>query len=221
MTTVEARAPGGRKTRKMLILGVAGAIVGAAAMAGLLTLMEQQPNWMTSSDRVAALGTALVYVLIGILVGLGTTAPKFGVLALNVENEAELRYERRKLLAAAAMMILLGLWIAPLALVAPAGEAGGLGRDTAGALVAIITLLVVVAGIVTRKWNDELTKAISADAYALAGTLIFVVFGGWAALTVLGRATLFGPLAFLSGVFALYLFAVFVAAAKRGALSLA
>jgi hypothetical protein len=210
------RASGkGKKVALQLLLGMAS---GGFGMFACLWLLEQQSGAMVEPDRALAIGTALVFGLMALFVGLGTLAPAIGARTLNVEDKDELTEQRSNLLTGSVTFLLVAVFLAALALADSTDAAGLLARREAG-VVALLTGGTLVAwSIYHRKKGDEMMRAAAREAGAITTNLLFLLFGTWAAAAHLGFLPMFKPLLFVAGLFALYLLAVFVAVAKRGLL---
>lgn len=206
------------KTRKVVLQFVMGLVSGAAAMAGVLYILDTEDGLLVAPGRPIAVGTAVVLCLMAVLVGLGAAMPRLGEKALNVEDADEISELRTPLLVGAGSFLLAALLIISLALVPGEGTSGLLSPHTATVLAGMAVIGMAFLGIRFRKLGDELNRAVSKEANGWALTFVFVLFGGWAALAQLGHAPMFAPLTFVAGLFASYLLAIFVAASLRGML---
>lgn len=205
----------GRKVALQLLLGLAS---GAGGMAAALWLLEAQKGTALGPGQVAAAGTALVFGLMALIVGLGTLAPAVGARTLNVEDEEELTEQRSNLLAGSISFLLVAILLTGLTL-AGDGQVPGLLMPRAAGLLALLAGLALVAWtIVHRNKGDEMMRLAGKEAGAITTYLLILFFGSWAAAAHLGFAPMFDPLLFVSGLFALYLLAMFVAVGRRGLL---
>lgn len=217
MSEAGAMSAGG-KGRKVLLQLVLGMICGAAGMAAGLWLFEGQSGEKVGPVVAVAIGTALVFGLMGLLVGLGALAPGFGARTLNVEDREELEEQRSALLIGAVSFFLVAVIVGVLA-AADRPDVPGFVGSSAAALVAVVATLVLIAwSIIHRNKGDEMMRAAAKDAGATTTNLIFLVFGSWAGAAHLGLTPMFEPLLFVAGYFALYLLAVFIAVGRRGLL---
>lgn len=206
------------KTRKLLLQLSLGAIAGGLSMVAMLWLIDRQNELSDDLSRVAALGVAVVYGLMALLVALGTLAPRIGARALNVEDAAELGEERSNLLAGAGLTGLVAILLGALAL-GPIGDVPGLlPRQAALILASGAGLLLMFLSYLFRGRGDELMRISSLEASSWALALVFIVFGSWAILAQLAGAPHFAPLDFITGFFGIYLLALFVALGRRGML---
>ena len=206
-------------TRKTIFQMLIGGVTGAAAMLGLLALGEAGGAEFEAPDHLLALGTGAVYLLMGSFVGFGASLPKVGARLLNVEDEAEVRHDRRDLLAAAASMALIGVALIALALGAGDGSTALISRELSGIICAAAILGVIFLSIVFRMRQDELNRLLVTESAALTAYLLVALFGGWAIVAHLGIAYMFTPLAFVAGSLALFLLSIFIAAGRRGMLT--
>lgn len=209
-----ADADGKAKSRKTLVQGLGGAVAGAGGMLLMLHFVDDPARDPIGTDHILALGTALVYTLMALFVGFGALLPAVGARMLNVEDEAELRHERRDLLVGALVLLFVAGLLGALGLHGDAG-AGILGRDAA-TIVAAAALIGLVGVSFYKADEDELNRLVAKEAGALTGLALVVLFGGWAALAHLGHVQMFSALAFVAGAFALFLAAIFVVVGRRG-----
>ena len=219
MTNPLAAAPtSGAKTRKTLIRMAIGAIAGASVTYALLAIVDRSGFDMDDPARLAALGAGIVFALMGLMVGLGTLAPRSGAHLLNVEDADELREQRRPLSRGSVVMLLIGAAMIALALAAVGGEAGILTREAAA--IAVVVAVVGVAGlsIAGRGENDELVQAVGTEAAAGAMYAVLTLFGLWAALAHLGYVAWIEPLGLLAALLAIQLGAAFWVSGRRGLL---
>ena len=110
-------------------------------------------------------------------------------------------------------ILLISLTLAP----APLG-AGVLGQLVALILAGGSFLGLLAAAYAYRNSGDEMMRQANYEAANLTLILTFLLFGGWAVLSQLQVAEMFGPLPFLSGMFAIHLLSVFVVVGRRGML---
>jgi len=214
-----AQAIGLNTSRKSLMRLLLGAAVGAVIVFAALSIASALGLAVKQGDGLAAVIVGVAYAVIGLLVLLGAIMPGVGAKLLNVEDEAELRHERRKLLGSAAAMILSGAALFALQMASHDGSQG-LERTAALLLVAAAVLTMIALSHGIRKSQDEYARRIGADSAATSFYATLFVFGGWAVLAHLGFTKMFTPLTFLAGALGLLLLSVFVVAGRRGMLSL-
>jgi len=218
-TPSEAGAPaGGSKTRKTLIRMGIGAIAGASVTYALLAMVEKSGFDMDDPARLSALAAGIVFALMGLIVGLGTLAPRSGAYLLNVEDSDELREQRRPLSRGSLIMLLIGGAMIALALAAVGGAAGMLTREAAAIAVGVAFVGVAGLSIAGKGENDELFKAVGTEASAGAMYAVLAIFGLWAALAHLGYLAWIEPLGLLAVLLAVQLGAAFWVSARRGLL---
>jgi hypothetical protein len=200
--------------KKLVLQMLIGAVVGAAAAAGVLYMLDD----VNSSDpaQLFAIVTGLTYALMGLMVGLGAIAPRAGARLLNVEDVDELLDQRTIFGLSAAACVMIGLLFLILGSVPAGGMGGAVGRELAAALVAFSFVSLIFLTYLTNRRVDELTRQVGMEASSLALQASFVIFGGWAALAHLGFVDWIEPLALVAGMALLQLLAVFWAAGKRG-----
>lgn len=200
-------------TKVQLMRMMAGMLFGAVAAALFLTFAGKHLE-LGDGGTMLAVVAGLSYGLMGLGVLVGAVAPRTGARFLNVEDEDEIREQRRSLAPSAAACILIGLFLLLLA-VSPGLEAA-LGREALALIAGGILAGTVLTTLATNKRTDELTRQISLEASALALHVALVVLGGWAALAQLGFVEWMTPLALIAGLALLELFAIFAISAKRG-----
>ncbi|MFN3989806.1 MAG: hypothetical protein ACK4IS_06070 [Erythrobacter sp.] len=168
------------------------------------------------SVEVAGL-VAVIYVLCGAVVALGSLNPAVGAKLLNVEDEDEVREMRTQFIHSGAAMTLWGVALLALALAAPVGP-----------LAVPISAAIGVLGLAAGSWfawqtyraADELMSAINLEAGALTYGLVLVMLGGWGMLAHLGYASGPNPLDLLTACYVLVIAATFIVVGRRGMLKL-
>jgi hypothetical protein len=202
--------------KKMLIPALLGGVVGfAASMAALQFIDSPAIGGLGKSATIAAL-VGVLYIVIGLGVGLGTASPKVGARFLNVEDADELREQKKVLTWSGAGMVLNGLSLIALALAAPEGpvpQALALMLGASG-MVTSVGMSVVI-----YRQCDELMRAVNLEASAVGYAMVLVVVGLWAMLAHLGYAAAPAPLDLLTLFHVLVLVASFVATGRRGMLA--
>jgi hypothetical protein len=208
------RAPGPGKLLGQLAVGFVTGGVGAYLM--LMALDGASPAIKEDGSRIFAMLIGLIYALTGAAVLVGVAAPKVGAATLNVEDEEELREQRVMLGLSSVSFLLIGAFLAALAL--GGGEAPVVDRTIAGVVAGVAALVVVAVNIYSYRLIDELMLSMTKDAAVITTSALLLLFGGWAAIAELGKASMFQPLHFIAGFFAIYLASVFVVVGRRGLL---
>jgi hypothetical protein len=201
-----------RKGRKLIFqLAFGGLIGGLAGYFGLGVLDTET----MAADQVIVSGVGLIYLLMGLVVGFGLAAPKLGSNILNVEDAEEIRDQRRILTGSAICMVALGVALIVLPMAGPGSRMSplvGLGS--------LLAALVILTAISIRDWKyyDEMMLQLSRD----AGNLAFGGIGGalliWSSAAWLELVSVPTPLGLVAMISGGYLFAIFVASARRGLL---
>lgn len=201
--------------RKLLIPMLIGGVAGYAGAAAALHFIDSSAvGGLGKSATIAAL-VAVLYIIIGLGVALGTASPKVGARFLNVEDADELREQKKVLTGSGAAMVLWGAALMALAFAAPDGPL----PQAAALAIAIIGLVFgTVLSIPIYRLSDELMRAVNLEAGAISYGLVFALAGGWAMLAHLGYAAAPGPLDLLSMFYTLVLVASFIAIGRRGML---
>ncbi|MFM7378005.1 MAG: hypothetical protein ACKO1O_07740 [Erythrobacter sp.] len=202
--------------KKLLIPALIGGVVGYAAAASTLHFIDSEAiGGLGMSASFAAL-VGVMYIVIGLSVGLGTASPKVGARFLNVEDADELREQKKVLIWSGGGMVLSGLSLIALALAAPDGpvpQAAALVLGVGG-MVASVYMSVVV-----YRQCDELMRAVNLEASAIGYALMMLVVGVWAMLAHLGYTIGPAPLDLLTLFHVLLLLASFIATGRRGMLT--
>ncbi|WP_447757223.1 hypothetical protein [Sphingopyxis fribergensis] len=217
MTT---QAGGAAGWRKMAAQALFGAAAGAGGMFAVMALMVGQdgPDWAPS--QIILVGVGLIYVLMGLFVGLGTLAPRlFGQRLLNVADAEEIVEERSNMGSSALSCLAVGavLMLLAHAVAADAAETAALVTPAT----AYWILLVGLAGFVAASlwmWKnfDELWRQLTVEVSAITGNLLMltgVVWGGAAAAELVAGPQ---PLDLVSLAFGTMLLACFIAVGRRG-----
>lgn len=207
-----------RNPKRTLVLRMlAGAVVGATVSMAFLTLVVDPHINLKTPENLIAIGAGLIYVLTGLSVALGLSAPRFGARFLNVEDADELREEGGKLRPAVLVMVLTGIFLFILAL---SGDTGLMSRST-GVVAALACLAgIAIGGWVSAKRYDELMRRLGMEVASITLQLGMLVIAGWAALAHLGYAGWITPLVLVSAFALLQLFVSFVVVGRRGMLKL-
>lgn len=208
----------GGKGRKVLLQLILGGICGGVGMFAALTVLEGRSGMKVEPSHALALGTAIVFGLMGLFVGLGAIAPGLGSRTLNVEDREELEEQRSTLVIGAVSFLLVALLVGVLVASGSADRPGLIEAGPATLLAGAATLGLIVWSILHRKRGDEMMRLAAKDAAVVTTNLIFLLFGIWAGAAHLELVPMFQPLAFVAGFFLLYLLGVFIAVGRRGLL---
>lgn len=201
-----------QKGRKLVFQLVSGGIVGGLAGYFGLGLLDEKNM---AADQMILSGVGLVYLLMGLIVGVGLIAPKLGSNILNVEDAEEIRDQRRILTGSTICMVSLGVALMALPM---AGQGGSISPLAGfGGLLAALALLIVIS-IRDWKYYDEMLLQLSRDAGNLAFCGIGSVLLIWSAAASLGLATAPAPTALVALISGGFLLAIFVASARKGLL---
>lgn len=204
------------KWRKVAISAAMGAAFGVLGMVALGPLLHSGTLGSVGASGLVAGTIGLLYVAMALCIGIGLASPGPGARFLGMQDEDELREQRRLLAHAVATMVAMGGALIVLAL---AGPGGVLPRPMA--LVAALALFAASVPLTFFQWRrmDELMRRVSNEAGNLAFHLVLLAGGGWAMLAHLGLARAPAPLDWLSMFFGLVLVASLVATARRGMLA--
>jgi hypothetical protein len=197
-----------------VLRAVMGAVFGLAVM---IPLLRYAGPFLVhgGTGAIALSGVGVIYLMMGLMVGLGTLMPGPGSKLLNVAGPDDLTDQRRVLLGSAASSLFIGAGLLALSLAGPAGLVpDGLALGT----LALAFVLCVVIGL--RQWSeyDELMRQMTTECGSIAFMIALPGLGGWAALAHLGRAAPFTPLWVLAALMFVLLISSFIAAGRRGLL---
>lgn len=200
--------------RTLLMRTLAGAVVGAASM-GLFLAFVGDP-FMDMDDPATALASVagVIYLVTGMMVWFGLAAPSVGARFLNVEDAEEIREEGGKLKPAATVMILTGAFLLVLAL----GGSGWMSRELSLAAALLCLVGIGVGAWLSARRYDELMRRLGLEASSLALQLTMLLLGAWAALAQFGFVAWLGPLAMVSALALIQLFASFIVVGRHGLL---
>ncbi|WP_265563724.1 hypothetical protein [Sphingomicrobium arenosum] len=211
--TTETLPPEGKSMTKRLAQLAGGAVVGAVGMAATLHLIEGSAIEELGAPEMISVGAGVVFILIALIVLLGAAFPKAGQHVLEVEDEADLRYQRGQLLRAGPIMVLMGA--IPI-LVALGGPDGIIDSTAALWGVIALTIVAVVGSIAVRMKRDELNEAIAKEAGTNSFYAILLIFGGWSAAAHLGFAADIPMVLFVGACLWIWIVMIFIAAFRRG-----
>lgn len=218
MTDIELEtAEKRRKLKKMVLALGVGAFIGfLSASAAMRILDTERFAGGGVSVQIASL-VGLIYLIIGLIVGLGALNPKAGAKVLNVEDEDELREQRQQLLYSSLAMALAGI---ALAVVAHAGSAGPINPAIALGIYVVCSVISVFVSLRSRKHSDELMRAVGTETSSLSFYLTVLFGGTWALLAHLGYVIAPRPVEWLTMFWAVMLLATFIVIGKRGLLAM-
>ena len=204
-----------KKVRKIVLQLVLGGLVGYFSAVGVVWLIDIGVLGALNTSQEVALFIALLYVALGMLLGLGVLHPRTGARVLNVEDEGDLREQRRIMALSAVSMVVMGVLLVMLALAAPNGPVSqpvALAATVLGAIVLVWFSIRALADM------DELMRAVTRDCGEIAYYLLMLIGGGWAVLAHLGYAANITMLDFVTLNFAALLVASYIANGRRGLL---
>jgi hypothetical protein len=217
MTTDDTPSTMPRWVRKLLIPMLGGGVAGFAASMGMMQFIDSSAvGGLGKSATIAALVGAL-YLVIGLMIVIGTASPQMGAKFLNVEDADELREQKQVLSLSGWAMMLWGAALAALALAAPDGPV----PQTAALVIGLAGLVIgTVLSVLVYRASDELMLAVNLEAGALSYGLTFLTIGGWAMAAHLGYCPAPQPLDLLTLFYVLVLVASFIAVGRRGMLTI-
>lgn len=217
MMTMALAKDGRGRWRKTAMSTVLGALVGAAAMSGVLALAGTDLLDAMGPSRIALAGVGLAYLLMAAMVGFGVAAPRAGAKVLNVADADELRDDRTNLLFSTIVMALLGATLVLLAVAR--GPDFAAGPVPAGVAFAVLALMLAGGALVSWLWRDrfdELGRQLGLEGASWAFYLSWIVLSLWGAADFLGLGVRLTPVDVVTIPAAALLLGSFVAIGRRG-----
>ncbi len=208
---------GRRSWRKTALSTIVGGLVGAGAMAAMLSLAGTELLDAMGPSRVALAAVGLIYVLMAAMVGFGVAAPRAGAKVLNVADAEELYDDRANLLFSTIVMTLLGATFLLLALARAPGFAAGVVPASA----AFASLALILAGGALASWLwrgrfDELSRQLGLEGASWAFYISWIVLTVWGAADFLGLGATLTPIDAVTVPAAALLAGSFAAIGRRG-----
>ena len=196
------------------LCAVGGYLVGSAiATAGF----ELWPDIEGPDDLsvVAALGVSALYVVMAVLVAVGTISPRAGMAMEMFQDEDQWRDERELMWPSVWGTLPFALIPAVMVLAEPLGV---IATVPALAIVALLVILTAWASLVSWRAMDELWRDVTRASAIWCCYLLFVVGGGWGVLAHFGLLAAPSPLDWLTLLYATALIAAVIAVYRRGML---
>lgn len=200
--------------RKLVLQLLSGAVVGAVAGFAIANFVPQLDRFV-GAGAVALAAVGLVYVAMGLFVGLGLVFPGLGAKLLNVEDQDDLTDQRTILTGSAVGSTFLG---AALMLVAVSGPQGLVPGVVAVSALGLAIVLLCAITILQWRHYDELMRGVSMEASAFMVGILFPAVSLWAVLAHIGHAAPIDPLGLIALLAGSMLLATFIAAGRRGLL---
>ncbi len=200
--------------RKFVLQAVIGGLLGfSAGYFGLhlpgVERIAQQPG------ALAVAGVGLIYLLMGMLVGLIGANLHASAAILNVADVEDARAQRPVLIASGVVFVMLGSAQLLLAIAAT----GGLLPPTVA--ISAMALAVTMTGVLSwLQWSqyDELLKQVSWESSAFALAVLGALLLGWAMLAQFGTGVAIDPMGLIALLMGSILVGTFVATGRRGLL---
>ena len=207
----------GRKFRKTLLALVLGGLAGFAATYFFLNSLDSGLLPEIGASREIASLVGILFLLMGIMIGLGIVSPKHGAKVLNVEDAEELDEQKAELTYSALVMLVSGLSLIALAFAAPVGP---IDRGAALLIFLAASVVTVYCSIAAHRRQDELMREVGKECAVVAFYMVTAIGGGWSVLAHLGYVAAPAPLDWLTMFWGLTLLAAFVVTGKRGLLAM-
>ena len=206
----------GLSRRKMALQALIGALAGGGGMFALMWLLKGETlDWQPS--QIILVGIGMIYLLMGLFVGLGIAVPvRVGQRLLNVADAEEIVEERANLGGSALICIAIGAILALLAYSTVEGANTPVTAATAFWIMLILLVAGTLASITMWRRFDELWRQLTIDASALAGNILLVLCVIWGGGAAAGLVAGPHPLDLVSAAFGIFLLATFIVAGRRG-----
>lgn len=212
----KAMADNGRKWKKAMLSGLAGAVFGAGTVALMMWLAGDGLLEAMGPSRVILAGVGLIYLLVTMMIGFGLAAPRAGAKLLNVDDAEELVDDRPKLLGSALYMGLAGLTLILISLAQAPGFANG--PIVPGIAVAALAIL-LIASILSFRWlrvYDEFDRQLGIEGGSWAFLIACAILLPWGMLDALGWAVPLSSIDVISVLAASLIGGSFAAVGARG-----
>lgn len=200
--------------RKLLLQLISGAVVGAVAGFAIATFAPQFDRF-AGGGAIALAGVGLLYVAMGLFVGLGLVFPGLGAKVLNVADQDDLTDQRTILTGSSTGSTILGV---ALLLVAMSGPQGLVPGVLAVSVLGFAMVLLTAITILQWRHYDELMRGVSVEASAFMAGILFPAVSLWAVLAHIGQTAPIDPLGLVALLAGSMLLATFIAAGRRGLL---
>lgn len=200
---------------KIVGMALAGGLFGFFMARTLGQSFEAGGALAALADAEITLLVAALYVLMGLVVLLGTISPRVGAAILNVEDADEVREQTPVFLPSSLGCVLLGVALAAIVL---GGTGDFLTPLAAGATAAVALVAATAISLTASRRSDELMRALFKDAGSASFYLLATILAGWAAAAHMSLARSPTALEVLTLVFAAPLVASFWVIGRRGML---
>ena len=206
-----------KRTKKTVFSFVLGGLAGGLGAAAMIALIDSGKLGETNTSVEIAALVGLVYVVTTLAIVIGLANPKAGATFLNVEDAEEIREQKSMLTYSAIAMGGAGAALIVVALGAP----GGLIDPVVSLVVYVaLSILAVVVSLRSRRYQDELMRAMGQESGAVAFYLLALVGGSWSVLAHLGFVAAPAALDWLTMMWGLLLLATFIVVGKRGMMTM-
>lgn len=213
--TVEAKQALTR--RKIALQAMIGFVASGGGMIAAMSLLDPGGSPALDPSHIILVAVGVVYVLMGLFVGIGVVAPRsLGQQLLNVVDAEELEDERSNLVWSAVGCIGIGLGLGLLAYSATGDSAAPVGSATAFWIFAGILAIMTAVSVFMWREFDELAKQLTIDASAMLGNGLLVILALWGGAAASGLVSGPDPLDLVSLVFGGTLLCTFIAVERRG-----
>jgi len=206
------------KNRMRVLIGqmLGGAVFGAISIGAFIAYVGKPHMDLKDPAIMLTIVAGVSYVMIGLIVAAGLASPKAGAHFLNVEDADEIREESPKLIPAAIVFVLTGVFL--LLLATYGTGAAPMGRGVVLTAAAACLGGIIVAGWISSKRTDELTRQLGQETASATFQVMMLFLCVWGTLAHLDYVAWLSPLGLLSATALLQLLASFVIIAKKGML---
>ena len=197
------------KLRKILLQTALGGLFGGTAASIPIFFIDLQTMGL---DALALLTIGMIYLVIGVMCGLGGLAPNIGAHLLNVEDTEELLEQRTILLGSSASMMMIGCGL----IAVIAADEGVISGLWAIAIFVASVIGSIIIYLVQRKHYDELLHALGTEAAATAFYMIGSVLLLWSAFAAFGFVVPITPFALIAMTVGGPMVSTFIVASRKG-----
>ncbi|MCZ8173178.1 MAG: hypothetical protein ACK442_13980 [Novosphingobium sp.] len=200
---------------KIILQAAIGGLVGYSvayfgARSPWFDQIAEQPG------ALALAGVGLIYLLIGLFVGLAGANPQISAAVLNVADVEDARAQRPVLVASSAVFVAFGAAQLLLAMAATGVAVPPVLAISATALA--LTMAIVLTWLQWSRY-DELLKLVSWESGAFSLALLAVLLLVWAIIAEFGSRVAIDPMGLVALLMGSILVGSFIATGRRGMLN--
>lgn len=167
-----------------------------------------------SIELILAGCVAIIYLIIGLMIGLSLMLPKkYATKMLNVEDEEELADQKRILLGSSISMGCIG---AAMFILILSGTDGYFAPIIGFSAMSIAFILAIIIAVRDWPYYDEMMRKTTIDSTYLCAAILFTIVWFWCSAAWLGWIEMPSPLILLALFNGIYLLSVFIISGRMG-----